>query len=138
MNKPLERQAQILANAEIKLRKIENNDMTAEELKKLKGRLLNEKRTEVGAKKNRITLTEEEQKAVNSGALSSTTLRAVFLNMKPDYRNSLFVPKRENHMTSVQIAKAERLFDRGFSTGDVAKELGVPVDLLLESVTPDE
>lgn len=138
MNKPLERQAQILANAEIKLRKIENNDMTAEELKKLKGRLLNEKRTEVGAKKNRITLTEEEQKAVNSGALSNTTLRAVFLNMKPEYRNSLFVPKRENHMTSVQIAKAERLFDRGFSTGDVAKELGVPVDLLLESVTPDE
>ena len=137
MNKPLERQAQILANAEIKLRRIENNDMTAEELKKLKGRLLNEKRLEVGAKKNRITLTEEEQKAVNSGALSNTTLRAVFLNMKPDYRNSLFVQKRETGMTSAQVAKAERLFRQGRSQGDIAAELGVSVDTLLENVTPD-
>lgn len=137
MNKPLERQAQILANAEIKLRRIEKNDMTAEELQKLKGRLLNEMRARVGAKKNRIVLTEEELKAINSGALSNTTLRAVFLNMKPDYRNSLFVPKRETGMTSSQIAKAEQLFRKGHSQGDIAAQLGVSVDTLLENVTPD-
>jgi len=138
MNKPLERQAQILANAEIELRKIENNDMTADELKKLKGRLLNEKRIEVGAKKHRIVLTEAEEKAINSGALSDTRLREVFKNMDPEYRAALFRPKRENKLTAAQVARAERLLDRGTPQGDVARELGVSVDTLLDSITPDE
>lgn len=137
MNKPLERQAQILANAEIKLRKIDNNDMTDEELKKLKGRLLNEKRLEVGAHKNRITLTEREEQAINSGALSDTLLKSVFRNMQTDYRNSLFMPKRSSGLSSAQIQKAERMLAKGTPQGDVAAELGVSVDTLLEFVTPD-
>lgn len=138
MNKPLERQAQILANAEIRIRKVDNNDMDADELKKLKNRLLNEKRIEVGAHKNRIVLTEREEQAINSGALSDTTLKSVFRNMQTDYRNSLFMPKRTTGLTPAQIQKAERLLARpGASQGDVAAELGVSVDTLLEYVSFD-
>lgn len=139
MNKPLERQAQILANAEIKLRRIDNNDMTAEELKKLKGRLLNEKRIEVGATKQRIVLTEDEEKALNSGALSNTVATEVFKNMNTEYRNKLFMPKRESSMTPAQVAKAERMLSKpNVTQGDVAKELGVSIDTLLENITPDK
>ena len=137
MNKPLERQALILTDAEIKIRKVENQEMSADEEKKLKNRLMNENRYRVGAFKNAIELTDDEMKAMNSGALSDTMARSVFMNMTANYRNSLFMPKAENRLSPAQVAKAERMLRKGASQGDVAAELGISVDTLIDAVDID-
>jgi len=134
MNKPLERQASILTMAEIRLRKIESNYMDPDEEKKLKNRLFRENRTLVGADKNYIELTDDEQKALNSNALSPTAARQVFMNMTAPYRNALFTKPKENKLTANQIAKAEHMLRKGKTQGEVAAELGISVDTLLDNV----
>ena len=134
MNSPLERQAMLLTMAEIRIRKVENNDLTAEEEKKLKNRLFKENRIRVGAHKNAIELTPDEIKAINSNAIAPTVARAVFMNMSAKDRNSLFAPPKESGMTPSLIAKAQRMLDRGVPQSKVAAELGVSVDTLLDNV----
>src|SRR5690606_2028799 len=53
-NKPLERQAQLLAGSVVKAKTQANPNMDASDLKKIKGQALQEARTRTGARKQQI------------------------------------------------------------------------------------
>jgi len=129
-NAPLERQAQILANAVVAHKRASNPDLTGSEIKRLKGQALEEARTRTGAKKNRIKITEDEWAAIQAGAVSSSKLDQILANADLDVVKQMATPRVANLMTPAKITRATAMFNAGYTQAEVADALGVSVSTL--------
>jgi len=134
-NKPLERQAQIIANT-VTARKVESNPgMDKDEIKKKKNQALAEARIRTGASKQRIDVTPREWEAIQAGAISNNTLTQILLNTDLDVIKQYATPRTSGVvMTSAKIARAESMLSRGNTLADVAKQLGVSVSALTSAL----
>lgn len=130
-NAPRERQAQILANVQLKEKMDANPNIDSDDLKKIKTQLLNGARNTVGAKKTRLgtkqmPITENEWKAVNSGAISNNKCQQIVDNADLDALKQLSIPRSSgNSLSSARIAKIHAMDNSGFSIDEIAKSLGV-------------
>ena len=134
-NKPLERQAQIIANT-VTARKVESNPgMDKDEIKKKKNQALAEARIRTGASKQRIDVTPREWEAIQAGAVSNNTLTQILLNTDLDVIKQYATPRTSGVvMTSAKIARAESMLSRGNTLAEVAKQLGVSVSALTSAL----
>lgn len=135
-NAPLERQAQLLANANIK-RAIENNPGLSEDhdkLKKVKGQALTSARARVGAKKSRVLFSDREWEAVQKGAISSTKLKEILKNGDLDDIKQRSMPRTWKGMSPAKITRAKTMMRNGHTQAQVAEALGVSVSTLLKAV----
>lgn len=123
-NAPLERQAQVFANAIYKQQLHEKPDMDDETKKKVKFQALTEMRNRAGAKKTPIEITKAQWDAIQAGAISSTMLTQILANANMDKVQELASP-RPKAMTSAKITQARTLLAAGYSKAEVAKKLGV-------------
>lgn len=73
-NAPLERQARVLAQKTVSLRRQANPDMDSDELRKLNTSAINEARAKMNAKKISVEITPLEWKAIQAGAISDHRL----------------------------------------------------------------
>lgn len=137
-NAPLERQAQIIANAQFDLIKRTNTDKDKDQLKKIKFQLLAEARNRTGAGKEKIQITPELWKAIQAGAVSGSRLDAILLNADLDQVKALATPKPKKLMSSTNIARAKALFANGATRAEVAKQLGVSLSTLDREVQGSE
>lgn len=133
-NKPLERQAQLLANKAIAQKKRDNPDMDAADLKKLKGQELERARLRSGAKKEQIELTAKEWEAIQAGAISHNVLTQIIQNTDLDKLKQLATPRTFVTLTPAKEARARSLFANGYTQAEVAEALGVSVSTLSESL----
>lgn len=133
-NKPLERQAQIVANATVAAKKAANPDMAPAELKKIKGLALTEARVRVGAQKNRIIVTDEEWKAIQSGAISHNKLVQILDNADLEVIKKLATPKEAKLMTNTKTQRAKSMLAAGWAQAEVASALGVSLTTLKDSL----
>lgn len=130
-NAPRERQAQILANLQFAAKLEANPGMSKDDQKKIKAQLLNGARTTVGAKKillgsKAMPITENEWKAVNSGAISNNKLTRIVENADLDALKRLSMPRNSgNSLSSARIAKIHAMDNSGFTIEEIAKSLGV-------------
>jgi DNA-binding CsgD family transcriptional regulator len=129
-NKPLERQAQILANTVVTAKKNANPDMQAEDLKKIKGQALTEARLRVGAKKEQVEISDAEWKAIQAGAVSNNVLVQILNNTDLDKVKAMATPRTASAMTPAKIDKARALLDNGYTRADIADQLGVSTSTL--------
>lgn len=129
-NRPLERQAQVLANAQLSLRKQANPDMTYAEEKKVRSQLLAEARTRTGAKSQSIHIDDDEWKAIQSGAVSNHHLSEILRKADMDRVKDLATPKRAVLMTNAKTARAQQMLEAGYTQADVAAALGVSLTTL--------
>lgn len=129
-NAPLERQAQIIANANYKTKLREYPDMDDATKKKIKFQALTEARNRLGAGKERIVLTQKEWDAIQAGAISHTLLNKVIANADMDVVRKFATPKQPKLMTSANISKAKAMLARGFTRAEVADRLGVSLSTL--------
>lgn len=129
-NKPLERQAQILANSVVAAKRKDNPDMDGETLKKIKGQALTEARVRVGAKKQQIELTDNEWKAIQAGAISDSLLSQIIDNSNTDKIKELATPRTVKEMTPSKVSRAKALLNAGHTQADVADMLGVSTSLI--------
>jgi hypothetical protein len=132
-NKPIERQAQLLANKIILDKKRSNPGMSKEELKKLNGQALTDARIRVGAKgkDNKIQhITPREWEAINMGAVSTNTLKHLLLNTDPDYIKRLAMPKTEPVYTKARMIRLKSLLDSGYTHAEIADAMGVTVSTI--------
>ncbi|HEY2455607.1 MAG TPA: hypothetical protein VGI71_23930 [Scandinavium sp.] len=129
-NKPLERQAQLLANAIVTARRQDNPNMDAADLKKIKGQALNAARERVGAKKNQVSITDTEWKAIQAGAISGSKLSQILDNANADRVRELATPRSSVVMTSTKLAIAKARLASGYTQAEIADSLGVPVSTL--------
>lgn len=130
MNAPLERQAQLIANANIRAKMQSNPEMDKSEIKKLKSLALEEARNRYGARKERIVVTPMEWDAIQAGAISQNQLDKILANMKDEDIKSLATPRNAPKMSTVKISRAKNLLKAGHTAAEVADALGVSVSTL--------
>ncbi len=129
-NAPLERQAQILANAVVAQKRQANPDMEASDLKKIKGQALTEARLRTGARKQRIDITDDEWQAIQAGAISTNKLKQILDNADPDRIKQLATPKSGVSMTTTKKQRASQMLASGYTQAEVADALGVSISTL--------
>lgn len=137
-NRPLERQAQIVANTQFNLRKAANPDMEPAEVKKIKAQLLMEARRRVGAGKTLIDISDPEWKAIQAGAVSTSRLEDILRNSDIDKVRALATPRAEVKMTTVKTSRARQMLDSGYTPAEVADALGVSTSTLQRALNPTE
>ncbi len=132
-NAPLERQAQVLANAVYSQKLQANPSMEASDKKKIKGQALAEARLRTGAHKQRIDITPSEWAAIQAGAISNNKLNQILNNADLDRIKELATPRTS---TTVSVAKKNRaaaMLASGYTQAEVADALGVSVSALQSS-----
>lgn len=133
-NKPLERQAQLLANAVVAAKKEANPDYEAADIKKIKGQALMEARLRVGAGKQKIEITDREWEAIQAGAITNNTLTQILSNTDEKRVKQLATPRTSLSMTPVKIKKAQAMLSAGYTQSEVAERLSVSVSTLLNAI----
>lgn len=134
-NRPLERQAQILANAGLSAKRRANPQMDKTELKKVKSQELMRARARVNPHgKPLIEITDSEWAAIQAGAISNNKLTQILNNADIDKVKTLATPKTKILMTSTKTAKAEAMLKSGYTQAEVADALGVSLTTLKTSI----
>lgn len=127
-NAPLERQAQIVANAKVRLKKENRPDMDDDELRKVETRELMRARLQVGAEKKQIEISDKEWEAIQAGAISKSKLNRIIDNADLDRLKELSMPRESKPtMSDASLSKAQTLYKKGSSHAEVADALGVSV-----------
>lgn len=136
MNAPKERQALLVANAEIKAKREANPDMDSDDLKKLRNQAMQRARDRVGANKKdvMVDISDREWEAIQAGAVSATTLNQILNNTNEDRIKQLAMPKDKPTMTSSKIARAKSMLNAGCTQAEVADILGVSVSTLSRAI----
>lgn len=133
-NSPLERQAQIIANAIVRQKKQANPDMDAAEEKKVKAQALTEARNRTGAKKQQVKISDLEWEAIQSGAISTNRLNQILNNADLDAVKQLATPKTHRLLNSNNVNRAVAMIRNGYTQAEVADALGVSVSTLKRSL----
>lgn len=135
-NRPKERQAQLLANTEIKAKREANPDMDSDDLKKIKSQALKRARDRVGAKKSdvMIDITDKEWEAIQAGAISASKLTSILNNTDEDRVKQLAMPKDKPKMDASRVARAKSMLNAGCTQAEVAEILGVSVSTLIKAL----
>lgn len=133
-NRPLERQAQLLANAVVSAKRAANPNMEASELKKIQGQALTAARIRTGARKQRIEITPKEWAAIQAGAISNNTLTQILSNADLDRVKELATPRTKTVMSSVQATRARTMLATGYTQAEVADALGVSLSTLKTTI----
>lgn len=137
-NRPLERRAQLLANARIAAQKKANPGMSAEELKKVKYKALQDGRAATGADKAQIEITDSEWSAIQAGAVTSHMLSEILINADLDAVKKLATPRVAPVMTTARVQRAKQMLALGYTQSEVAEAVGVPLSTLKSGVSREE
>ena len=124
-NRPLERKAQLIANAKVKNIYAANPDMDSDDLKKLKGRCLTEARLQTGASKQQIKIEPKEWEAIQAGAISTNKLKSIVQNSDLDVLKQLAMPREMRGVTPAQESRIKVLESRGYTLAEIADAVGV-------------
>lgn len=130
-NKPKERKAMLIANANIKAKIQEQGlDPTIDkkEIKKISSVEMQRARDAVGAsgRKSKVTFTDREWEAVQAGAISDNMLTKFLNSSDSDEIVKRAMPKNVTVMTSAKMSKANAMLRSGYSYAEIAKACGVP------------
>lgn len=132
-NKPKERKAMLIANANIKAKIQEQGlDPNISEDKKLIKKIssveMQRARDSVGAsgRKSKVTFTDREWEAVQAGAISDNMLTKFLNSSDSDEIVKRAMPKNVTVMTSAKMSKANAMLRSGYSYAEIAKACGVP------------
>lgn len=133
-NAPLERQAQLLANAKVEAKKNANPDLEKSEIKKLQSQALTEARIRTGAGKQRIDITPSEWAAIQAGAISNNKLEQILNNADLDRVKELATPRTPTLMTSAKTQRAQSMLASGYTQAEIADALGVSLSTLKTTI----
>ena len=132
-NRPRERAAQTIANANVQRRmkgwmeehpgfsKAEYNDQK----KKISTKELTNARNQVGASRSRISLTDRQWQAINLGAINQTNLNKIFKYADMDDVRARAMPREKNVLSPAKEAKLKAMRASGYSNAEIAESLGV-------------
>ncbi len=129
-NKPLERQALLIANKIVAMKRAHHPDMDAETLKKIRGQAMVEARTRVGAKKVPVAITDKEWRAIQAGAISPSALRDILLNTDMDGLKQMAMPRETKVLSPARVSRARQMLSLGSTRAEVADVLGISVSTL--------
>ena len=124
-NKPLERQAQLFANAVVAKQKEADPTMDRARLKKIEAQALATARARVQANKHKIVPTDEEWAAIQARAVTPNQLQQMLSNADLDAVRTLATPRARTALSPAKIARINSMAARGFNQADIATALGL-------------
>lgn len=132
MNKPLERQARLMANNTVLTKKQANPELKDDHdaLKKIQGQALVEARLRSGGGKKDIKITDREWEAIQAGAISNSKLMQILLNTKAENLKARALPRSSILMSGANLTRAKSMRASGNTTAEIASALGVSVSTL--------
>jgi hypothetical protein len=133
-NRPLERQAQLLANTVVQAKRDANPDMDKAEFKKLSGQALKEARRRTGAEKAKFVITPAEWDAIQAGAITNHRLEEILNVADLDQVRQLATPRTLRAMTPTKAARARSMAATGYTQAEIANALGVSLTTLKEEL----
>lgn len=137
-NAPLERQAQVIANATVRAKKQDHPELNSREnkadLKRVKSQALAAARARTGADKQHFDITEEEWAAIQAGAVSAHKLDQILTYADLDKIKALATPRAAIKMTPAKTSKAKALHEQGYTWAEIAETLGVSVSTVQSTV----
>lgn len=128
LNAPRERQAQLLANAEVNKKKQENPDMKPGDIKKASQRALSKYRSQLGsvARRDRsIKITDREWEAIQAGAISENTLLKILANSDTDVLRQRATPRATTKLSAAKVNRIKALQSSNYTVSEIATKLGV-------------
>lgn len=138
-NKPLERQAQVMANAIVKDLLASNPEMTPDEIKKATSQALSGARTRMGASKSttQVEITPKEWEAIQAGAISSSKLKQILANCDIDQVKQYALPHDDQKLTPAQKARLNTLAKNGYTQAEIAEALGISASTVNRLLSPN-
>jgi len=133
-NKPIERQAQIIANSIVTRKKQANPGMDNDDIKKIRNAALAEARARTGAHKNLVVIEDKEWSAIQAGAISPSKLTQILQNSNLDQIKQLATPRLQTAMSPARLSRAQSMLDSGLTRAEVAESLGISTSTLSNSL----
>lgn len=127
LNAPLEREAQRIANARVKAKVQANNITDKDEISKIRRAAISDARNSTGAsgKRTRITISDGEWTAIQSGAISDTTLSEILRYAEPKTVRERATPRRTTQLSDARISRIKAMANSGHTNAEIAKALGI-------------
>jgi DNA-binding CsgD family transcriptional regulator len=133
-NRPLERDAQRIAAATVKMKTDSSPNMDPADLKKIKSQAVVAARLRTGAKPQSIHIEDREWEAIQAGAISNHMLEEILKKADINRVRELATPRVNVLMDSANKARAKRMLDAGHTQGEIADALGISVTTLKNSL----
>lgn len=135
-NAPRERQAQLLANKIVSMKKSEYPEDAKDKdwLKKRKNEALRTARATFGANKDPVEITPKEWEAIQNKAIGSTNLRKILNNSNMDTVRKMAMPKTSKGMTDSQESLAKSMSNRGYTLEEIANRFGVSTSTISKAI----
>lgn len=127
-NAPIERQALLLANKTLDIKKEANPDWDKAKLKKMGNAELTAARQNLGIDKYRIKLDAKEWEAIQAGAINKTTQKELFKRMDSAELKKLATPIEKKELSSSTKEKIKSLSSNGYTNAEIANYLGLSTD----------
>lgn len=124
-NAPKERQAQGLADMEVKAKVMENPKMTDGDIKKAKQQSLAKYRASLGAKRVSIDISDKQWEAIQAGAITATKLKDILNHTDTDVLRQKALPKTTTALSTVKKQKIDSMAAFGYTQAQIAERLGV-------------
>lgn len=127
LNAPLEREAQRIANARVKAKVQANNITDKDEISKIRRAAISDARNSTGAsgKRTRITISDGEWTAIQSGAISDTTLSEILRYAEPKTIRERATPRRTTQLSDARISRIKAMANSGHTNAEIAEALGI-------------
>lgn len=127
LNAPLEREAQRIANARVKAKVQANNITDKDEISKIRRAAISDARNSTGAsgKRTRITISDGEWTAIQSGAISDTTLSEILRYAEPKTVRERATPRRTTQLPDARISRIKAMANSGHTNAEIAEALGI-------------
>lgn len=127
LNAPLEREAQRIANARVKAKVQANNITNKDEISKIRRAAISDARNSTGAsgKRTRITISDGEWTAIQSGAISDTTLSEILRYAEPKTVRERATPRRTTQLSDARISRIKAMANSGHTNAEIAEALGI-------------
>lgn len=138
-NKPKERKAMLVANANIKA-KIQEQGLDPvidkKEIKKISSVEMQRARDSVGAsgRRSKIVFTDKEWEAVQAGAISDNMLTKFLNSSDSSEVVKRAMPKTATTLSPAKLAKAKAMLNIGATYEDIAKACGVPKSTIYDAL----
>lgn len=126
-NKPLERQAQIIAGTSYASKVRADPSLTKEEKKKLRAQCLAASRASTGAqaKRDRVYIDDREWEAIENNAIPASKVKTILANSDSDRVKELATPRTKQTMSTARLARARAMAKSGYTQQEIADALGV-------------
>lgn len=126
-NSPLERRAQAIANSIIKAKKQDYPEMGKDEEKKARQQALVSARTQVGAKRNPVEITDREWEAIQSGAIHDSKLEQILKHTDIDKLKERATPRAKTKLSDSKISRIKSMKALGYTLAEIADRFGISV-----------